>query len=191
MAAPLTQGTRRSVVCNGRVYFCDLSFNAVLDALRVISDGGMNDADKLDFCIWRLVQGHVPASQKEKLLDVILSSLAGDQSDPGPHCLDFEQDAGPIRAGFLQAYGIDLEHERGRLSWETFLTLLQNLPKGTRMAEIIETRLRPIPVPTKYNAQEIATLTKAKAAVALKAPVEEQTSVWNAMFDSLLAMTKR
>lgn len=190
MDAPLTHSARRIVFCNGRRYFCDLSFNAVLDALRALSDDCMHDADKLDFCIWRLVRGHVPKSKKEKLLEAILDSIAGEKSD-GPRCLDFEQDADAIRSGFRQAYGIDLERERGRLPWVTFLALLQNLPKETRMAEIIETRLRPIPAPTKYNAQEIAALTKAKVAVALKTIQGESAGTWNSMFDSLLAMTKR
>lgn len=85
---------------------------------------------------------------------------------------DFVQDAGMIRAAFRQAYGIDLY--RDRLHWIEFSELLNAIPDGSRYAEVVGIRVRPMPAPTKWNAQEREWLLKAKADVAIHLSEKEQ-----------------
>jgi hypothetical protein len=85
---------------------------------------------------------------------------------------DFVQDAGMIRSAFRQAYGIDLY--RDRLHWIEFSELLNAIPEGSRYAEVVGIRVRPMPAPTKWNAQEREWLMKAKADVAIHLSEKEQ-----------------
>lgn len=102
----------------------------------------------------------------------------------------FEQDAGMIRAAFRQVYGIDLY--RDKLHWLEFSELLNNLPEGSRYAEVLGIRVRPMPAPTKYNMKEREWLMKAKAAVALHLTEEEQAEKYQEdvgkIFSGLLGM---
>ena len=45
-----------------------------------------------------------------------------------------------IYAGFMQAYGIDLIDQQGKLHWKKFNALLVGLPSDTRFAEILKIR---------------------------------------------------
>ena len=85
---------------------------------------------------------------------------------------DFEQDAGLIRAAFRQSYGIDLYKEK--LHWVAFVELLNAIPEGSRYSEVVGIRVRPLPAPTKYNAEERSWLMKAKADYALRMSDKEQ-----------------
>ena len=85
---------------------------------------------------------------------------------------DFVQDAGMIRAAFRQAYGIDLYREK--LHWIEFSELLNAIPEGSRYAEVVGIRARPMPAATKWNAEERRWLMKAKADVALHLSEKEQ-----------------
>lgn len=85
---------------------------------------------------------------------------------------DFVQDADMIRAAFLQAYGINLF--RDRLHWLEFSSLLSCLPEGSRYSEVLGIRSRPLPAPTKWNAEERRSLIQAKAAYALEMSEKEQ-----------------
>ena len=90
----------------------------------------------------------------------------------GQKVTDFVQDAGLIRAAFMQSYGIDLYHDR--LHWIAFRELIGALPDGSRYRDIIGIRARPIPAPTKWNGEERAWLMKAKAEVALRIGDDEE-----------------
>ena len=90
----------------------------------------------------------------------------------GKRLTSFEQDADLIRGAFRQNYGIDLFREN--LHWIEFSCLLACLPEGSRYTEIIGIRAKPMPKPTKYNAEERRSLAKAKAACALKISEKER-----------------
>ena len=105
----------------------------------------------------------------------------------------FEQDAGLIRAAFRQAYGIDLYTEK--LHWFAFSELLQNIPDGSRYSEVIGIRVRPMPKPTKWNAEERQWLLKAKADVALHLTESEQAKKYDSdvskIFAGLMGMMEK
>jgi hypothetical protein len=79
----------------------------------------------------------------------------------GKRLTSFAQDADLIRGAFRQVYGIDLFREK--LHWCEFSCLLSCLPEGSRYADIIGIRAKPVPAPTKYNRAEREALLKAKA----------------------------
>ena len=87
---------------------------------------------------------------------------------------DLKQDADLIRAAFLQSYGVNLW--RDRLHWFEFSGLLACIPGGSRYADIIGIRARPMPEATKYNAKEREWLIKAKQDVALEMTEKERAA---------------
>jgi hypothetical protein len=157
----------REVEYQGKTYRVDFSFNAILEVIDVLDDKTICDADKIDYACWRLVRGHVPQNAREGVFQAILGAIKG-SGDDGEQAIEFGQDWPQIRAGFRQAYGIDLEKERGRMHWIEFRDLLANLPADTRMAETIDIRLRPMPKATKFNADERMALARAKAKVRIR-----------------------
>lgn len=106
--------------------------------------------------------------------------------------MDYAQDADLIRAAFLQSYGINLY--RDRLHWFEFSALLASMPEGSRYSEILSIRARPMPAPTKYNAEERAWLAKAKAQYAVKITERETENKYRQglrqMAESLLNLAR-
>lgn len=82
--------------------------------------------------------------------------------------MDFIQDGPLIYAAFMQAYGMDLQEQRGILHWWKFNALLRGLPSNTRLMEVVQIRTKPMPAPNRYNAQERAELARLKQEFALE-----------------------
>ena len=96
---------------------------------------------------------------------------------------DFEQDADLIRSAFMQVYGIDLFTEK--LHWFKFSCLLSGLPSGCRYSEILNIRSRPIPAPTKWNADERNWLINAKTEYAIKLTDKEQEKNYSKQVENI------
>lgn len=54
--------------------------------------------------------------------------------------IDFEIDAQEIYASFVQAYNINLFEAQGRLTWPEFIALLNGMPEGTAVSQLVEIR---------------------------------------------------
>ena len=54
--------------------------------------------------------------------------------------IDFEVDAQEIYASFVQAYNINLFEAQGRLTWPEFIALLNGMPEGTAVSQLVEIR---------------------------------------------------
>ena len=165
------------------------SFRNVLWCFDVLSDEITNDCDKIDLCLSALlryppVRHLIPRNQQAKLLQNIFESLIninGDnQKKPSKKSMDFHQDAGYIIAAFRQCYGLDLVGKDRDLHWWIFYALLGALPDDTRLMQIVSIRTRPIPKPTKYNAEERAALIRLKQEYALKLTEEERKAQFQA-----------
>ena len=104
--------------------------------------------------------------------------------------MDFEQDAGLIYAGFLQAYGIDLFQERNKMDWRIFIELVRGLPEGTEFSRVVKIRCTDIPERTKGNEKYIDSLIKAKRAVEIEEPEEDKrkrfAQQWIAIAEGLM-----
>lgn len=146
----------------------DLSFNSVLDCMEIIEDPIIADEEKIDLLAWRLFKRNPPKNQKESLVIKALDVVSPKNESTEEQTIDLDQDREYIRAGFRQAYGINLDEQIGAMHWNEFIGLLQSLPSSTKMSEIVNIRMQPIPKRDKYNGQQINELVKAKRAVAIK-----------------------
>lgn len=151
------------VTVDGKFYKLDFDFRNVL---RMIEELGRDDIIP-EARSWRAVHCLTKHPKNvDKVLDAVQKLLFDEPpKKDAQKVTDFEQDAGLIRAAFRQSYGIDLYRER--LHWIEFTELLNAIPEGSRFSEVVGIRARPIPSPTKWNAEEREWLMKAKANVAL------------------------
>ena len=159
----------QGVTVGGRFYRLDFDFRNVLRMIDELDRQDiMQEAKEYRalLCLTRHPRNVGP------VLDAVKSLLFHKKSADGPRITDFEQDAGLIRGAFLQAYGIDLYTDR--LHYLAFIELLNAIPEGTRYSYVVGIRARPMPSPTKYNAEERAWLAKAKADVALHIDNEDE-----------------
>lgn len=148
-----------SVTAGGKTYRVDLDYRNVLRMIDVLGREEMLPSAR-DYVALKCVMKR-PPKNAGPVLAALRDVLFSADSEPAEQKLtDFEQDADLIRAAFLQAFGINLW--RDRVHWLEFTGLLGALPEGSRYADILGIRARPMPKPTKYNAEERAWLAKAK-----------------------------
>ena len=179
------------VTVDGRFYKCDFDFRNVIEMMETLAREDLIGPAR-EYNALKCVMKH-PRNTAKVL--AAIRSLLFKQKTPGEtennkkRLTDFVQDAALIRAAFRQSYGIDLY--RDKVHWLEFSELLNEIPEGSRYAEIISIRARPIPAPTKYNQSEITWLVNAKAAVALEISEEEQKAQYEQqvqnVFDGLFA----
>ena len=160
------------VTVNGKFYPMDFDFRNVLRMLESMERKDLTQeawAYRALKCVMRRPRGNLLLilAETRKVL------FANAKEPAGEKLTDYVQDADLIRAAFRQAYGIDLW--RDKLHWLEFTALLAGIPEGTRYSDILSIRARPMPEPTKYNAEERANLAKAKALYAVQMTDKEQT----------------
>lgn len=179
-----------------RIYRVNLDFRNVLDMLGIMAREDLIP-DARDYLALRCVMRRPPrnADQCANVLAAISRICFKAPTKPahGPKMTDFEQDADLIRAAFLQEYHINLW--RDQLHWLEFTALLDALPEGSRYADVLGIRARPMPAPTKYNAELRQWLAKAKAECAVRMTDREaENSYQNGlrlMAEGLLMMAKK
>lgn len=134
-----------------------------------------------------------PRGNTHALMAAVQELLFPARGESTEKIMDYAQDADLIRAAFLQCYGINLY--RDKLHWFEFSALLASMPEGSRYSEILSIRARPMPAPTKYNADERAWLAKAKAQYAVKLTDKERENKYQKglrqMAASLLNLAKQ
>ena len=160
------------VTVDGKFYKMDFDFRNVLKMVDILDrDDLMPEAKayKALCCLCKRPKNVYKTLEAVKALLFVKPRKKG-----GPKVTDFIQDAPLIRAAFRQAYGIDLY--RDRLHYIEFTELLNAIPEGSRYAEVLGIRARPIPSPTKWNQHEREWLIKAKADVAIQMTEKEQES---------------
>ena len=159
------------VTVEGKYYRLRTSYRIVLQCFRVMSDDTLGDGDKIELCmdlllrpISRLRSRRLSAGSQIRLFEAIFREYVdtGGKKIGGEKALDFDQDAGLIYAAFAQCYGMDLLGRDKGLHWWEFAQLLGGLPEGTRLMQVVAIRTRPMPKPTKYNAEERQNLLRLK-----------------------------
>lgn len=182
-----------SLTINGKKYRLDFDFRNVLSMLEILArDDMMPDARA--WLALKCLMKHPPKNPFPLLGAIKLMLFPEAKNEPSAKKLtDFKQDADLIRAAFLQVYGINLW--RDSVHWVEFAALLNALPEGSRYSEILGIRARPMPKPTKYNAEERRWLAQAKAACAVQMSDKELANLLQASMHrttaSLLALAKR
>ena len=181
------------VTVSGRRYRIDIDFRNVLRMNEVMARDDLTDEAR-DWLALRCVMRRPPRDRARQI--EALKALRELLFPPARHAgddkklTDLDQDAELIFAAFLQEYGVNLW--RDRLSWPEFTALLAGIAEGTRYADVISIRARPMPKPTKWNAEEREWLMKAKTVHALTMSEQEQADNYSrsvkALFDGLLGM---
>lgn len=178
------------VTVNGKFYRMDFDYRNVLRMLERMERQDLTPeawAWRVLRCVMSRPRGNLLAlvSETQKVL------FGSAKKRDGEKLTDYDQDADLIRAAFFQAYGIDLWTEK--MHWLKFTALLAGIPEGTRYSDVLSIRARPMPEPTKYNAEERANLARAKAEYAVKMSEKEQADSRQrgllAVAQGLLSMT--
>lgn len=158
------------VTVDGKFYKMDFNFRNVFQMIDVLDrDDLLPEAKEYNAlrCLCKK-----PRNVHKVLAEVKRILFPATRKTDGQKITDFAQDAGLIRAAFRQAYGIDLYREN--LHWIEFTELLNAIPEGSRYAEIVGIRARPIPAPNKWNQKEREWLIKAKQDVAIEMTDKER-----------------
>ena len=182
----------QGVTVRGRFYKLDLDFRNVLNMTETLARDDLLPAAR-DWLALKCIMKR-PKHVTETLLAAKGILFPGTKkSADKAKITDFTQDADLIRAAFRQVYGIDLY--RDRLHWLEFSALLAGLPEGNRYNDVLGIRARPLPAPTKYNAEERRWLIQAKADLAIRMTDKERERTYEnglrGLAESLLAMAQK
>ena len=168
---------------DGKIYPIDMSFDNVLKFFDIMEDRISFDEDKVVAGLYQLLGVHLDLELEElhEVLNYIMDYLINEgrkeevvmdlEGNPMPvkkqaPTQDIRHDAKFIFTSFMQAYGINLIKEHGKLDWREFKALLLGLPGDTIMARVFDIRRRPYPK-GKYAAEDRRLLKEAKRMCAL------------------------
>jgi len=195
MKQPLYAPLPYEIVHKGKKYKLQPSFDRVLAALDIFQRQDLLDEDKLWYAQRSLIKGR--SCLDPGLLNTVFDLLIETNhcKVEGQKAFDFIQDSHYIFSAFYQTYGLDLNRERGRLHWWKFLALFNGLPDDTRILQIMQIRLRPMPEPNAHNQDEIRQLAKLKNQYRLEISEEERNKQFkrglNKFARSLLAISEQ
>ena len=176
----------QGVEVDGKFYKMDFDFRNVFRMIEILDRDDMLPEAKAYKALCCLCKRPKNA---EKVLGAVKALLfKAPRKKGGQRVTDFIQDSGLIRAAFRQAYGIDLY--RDRLHWIEFTELMNALPEGSRYAEVVGIRARPMPEPTQWNKKEREWLMQAKADVALELSENEIAEEYKRGVANLAALLK-
>lgn len=127
----------------GHMYHIDTDFRAVLDYI-VFMDGDDSDEVKTVFGLQRFFGDEIYSEDVEGLTSYLkwyVNCGKEPQKESGEApVFDLLADSGRVWAAFMQVYGINLRNTK--IHWWLFFELLEGLPKGTHLADVIEIRGR-------------------------------------------------
>lgn len=182
----------RGVTVRGRFIKLDLDFRNVLNLMDTLARDDLLPEARDYLALRHLTRRPRWPQETLAALRPVLFPQTKRTASKGK-ITDFEQDADLIRAAFRQVYGIDLY--RDKLHWLEFSSLLAGLPEGNRYNEVLGIRARPMPAPTKYNAEERKWLAQAKADLALRVSDKERANTLEqglrGLAESLLALAAK
>lgn len=157
------------------------SYQTVLKCYAVFEDALLSDFEKIDVCLYLLIKEKpflwfLNPQLKVELFNEVFKKFidVSDKKKNGEKHFDFTQDAEAIYSSFWQCYHIDLIKRDRKLHWWSFISLFNGLSEDTKMMQIISIRTRPIPKPTKYNADERRQIIRLKQFYQLELSEEER-----------------
>ena len=134
----------------------DLTFDNVLDLFDVIGMEELSEFHRAKLClvllfeddviepedtieVWNDIFDRFLVSTKEEVVryDIAGNEMPTKKEEP---LIDLDQDAEYLYSSFIQAYGIDLIQEQGKLHWLKFKALLNGLPENRIIKQIIHIR---------------------------------------------------
>ena len=88
---------------------------------------------------FREILGRYVQIEQEEQYDILGNLMEGPRVQSEIY-YDIKHDAGAIYASFMQAYGIDLIEQQGKLHWLKFKALLSGLSENTQFKRIVSIR---------------------------------------------------
>ena len=172
-----------SIKRKDRTYDLNLSFKAVFLCLEIFNDEQLEDEDKIILALDILIKGEHP--RDPDLLEAILYLLKPKTpADPSEEkTIDVIEDYDYIVSSFRQAYQIDLVKEN--IHYQEFITLLNGLPEGTKIVDVVRIRTMKIPQPNEYNKEQIADIIRLKNKYALQGTKPKFDDGLASLFNSL------
>jgi len=89
--------------------------------------------------LFREILGQYVQIEQEEQYDILGNLMEGPMVQSEIY-YDIKHDASAIYASFMQAYGIDLIEQQGKLHWLKFKALLSGLPENTQFKRIVSIR---------------------------------------------------
>jgi len=138
------------VTVNGHTYRINTDFRVVLAYLREMENEEHDEDERNGIGLALFYGAEVYAEDIEGLCQALKYFLAcGEESDEEedggnakkPPVFDLLVDSGRIYSAFLQVYGVNLRQVK--VHWWVFKELLDGLPGGTKLEQVIEIRRRP------------------------------------------------
>lgn len=159
----LTRKITDELIIGDHTYQMNLSFDVVLKIIELVNDQSVPNTVKAfialkmltdkdltsvltleeSFEVFELVfNEHIKLVEEEQVVDLKgnIIPIKTTQSKIKPKLYSLKHDAEYIYASFMQAYGIDLFEEQGKLHWKKFNALFNGLPSNTKMVEVINIR---------------------------------------------------
>lgn len=155
---------------NGKEYSINLSFDRVLD-MREIQQEELIEVDikielmldaleveceeeertnVLEYVLYNVI--HKVDEEETVEYDLLGNPMKKSKAEQETEItLDFEQDASLIYSAFLQAYGINLYNEFGKLHWYEFMALIEGVPENTLLYQVRNIRAWK---PQKHDSKE-------------------------------------
>lgn len=172
----LYQKINDDVEIAGEKYPLNASFDVMLKLIDLLKEKRLSDINKLKLSInllfgreSELLKLSIEAQSEaiRQVFDTYLSSSKSDKpvkrdlqgnimpelEEENKALYSLNYDAEYIYASFLQAYGIDLIDQQGKLHWFKFKALLSGLPEGTKFEQVMSIRAWKNPSKSK-NAHE-------------------------------------
>lgn len=131
-------------IVGGREYKVNTDFRVVLSYFRIEGD----DAEKAVKALFLFFGEEIYREDAPELLTYLGWYVSrGKEPEKGkkkPPVFDLDVDSGRIFAAFFQVYRLNLRAGKDRLHWWHFCELLEAMPEGTHMAEVVSIRQRKI-----------------------------------------------
>lgn len=160
----LSKKINNKVVIKNETYELNLSFDNVLRVLDVFTDESKSNYSK-PFIVLAMLTGksltdvlnvreavslynqilyehiRIPSlSDYHVEFDLDGNPMPKKKKEEGKRVYSLQYDGDYIFASFLQAYGIDLIEQQGKLHWKKFNALLSGLPEDTKFVEVCKIR---------------------------------------------------
>lgn len=153
----LHRNFKDEIEIDGKIYEINASFDVMLKVLKLLDDERVHEIARIGVGLKLLLGDPLEDYEFEYRIQIFrdickmyidlqepniddLGNVVPSPPQENNEVLDYEQDAEYIYASFMQAYGIDLIDQQGKLHWNKFKALLNGLPKDTKVVEVVSIR---------------------------------------------------
>lgn len=176
---------------NGREYSIDADFRVVLSYLRLLDDKDTSDQDKTTLALVLFFGEKIRSDDVEELVKFLRWYInRGEEPEPvdpekpkPPRYFDILIDSGRIYSAFFHIYHINLRDVR--MHWWIFMELLEGLPHGTHLSDVIDIRAKPFRKDMEPGERNDLARLKKRYAID-----EAKTDVLGGLFESLKGIAR-